>query len=128
MRELPFSASMSTVVDQLGAGPGQAGLPAPSSGRGRPLTGLASQSYNVVSLATFGVGMVIRWRRARKQSCERLLQASAWEQTAVLSTSQEQSIELLAAACSQRPVPRHVGSAGVPFVNYHHKTAVCHML
>ena len=36
------------------------------------------------------------------------LQASAWEQTAVLSSSQEQSIELLAAACSQRPVPQHV--------------------
>lgn len=69
---------MTTAVDQLGA---QAGLPAPISGRGRPLIGLASQSYSV---------------------------ASAWEQTAVLSTSQEQSIELLAAACSQRPLPRHL--------------------
>ncbi|KAL3152568.1 hypothetical protein ABBQ32_001593 [Trebouxia sp. C0010 RCD-2024] len=72
---------MTTAVDQLGAGPGQAGVLAPTSGRGRPLTGLASQSYNV---------------------------ASAWEQTAVLSNFQEQSIELLAAACSQRPLPRHL--------------------
>lgn len=42
---------MTTAVDQLGAGPGQAGVLAPTSGKGRPLTGLASQSYNVVSVA-----------------------------------------------------------------------------
>ncbi len=36
------------------------------------------------------------------------MQASAWEQTAVLSATQEQSIDLLAAECSKRPVPEHV--------------------
>ncbi|KAA6429125.1 MAG: conserved oligomeric Golgi complex subunit 3-like [Trebouxia sp. A1-2] len=60
---------------------GQAGLPTVPSNKGKPLTGVASQSYHV---------------------------ASAWEQTAVLSATQEQSIELLAAECSQRPVPEHL--------------------
>ncbi|KAL0022928.1 hypothetical protein WJX77_008565 [Trebouxia sp. C0004] len=60
---------------------GQAGLPIPHSNKGKPLTGVASQSYHV---------------------------ASAWEQTAVLSATQEQSIELLTAECSQRPVPKHL--------------------
>ena len=50
---------MTTVVDQLEAAPGHAALPALLSGRGRPLTGLASQSYNVVSLTTFGPGVGI---------------------------------------------------------------------
>ncbi|DBB10820.1 hypothetical protein WJX82_004700 [Trebouxia sp. C0006] len=69
---------------------GQAGLPIPPSNKGKPLTGVASQSYHV---------------------------ASAWDQTAVLSATQEQSIDLLAAECSQRPVPEHLtqdGSAAQP--------------
>jgi len=37
-------------------------------------------------------------------------QASAWEQTAVLSEGQERAIELLSEHCAQRPVPEHVGA------------------
>ena len=36
------------------------------------------------------------------------MQASAWEQTAVLSTLQKQAIEQLSACCSERSVPEHV--------------------
>lgn len=64
---------------------GQAGLPLVSSNKGKPLTGVASHSYHV---------------------------ASAWEQTAVLSATQEQAIERLAAECSQRPVPEHLTQGG----------------
>lgn len=106
---------MTTAVDQLGA---QAGLPAPISGRGRPLIGLASQSYSVVSLAKLCFrSLPTKARVHLGTSTDGSLQASAWEQTAVLSTSQEQSIELLAAACSQRPLPRHVGSA-IPCIQH----------
>ena len=101
---------MATPVDQHRLG--LAGLPVPSATKGRPLTGVASQSYNVVRApCRFGVLVVTVVRLASGNSKSLVLQASAWEQTAVLSTAQEQSIELVAAECSLRPVPEHVGHA-----------------
>lgn len=37
-----------------------------------------------------------------------LLQASIWEHTAVLSNSQQQAIDVIGAACSQRAMPKQV--------------------
>ena len=87
---------------------GQAGLPIPPSNKGKPLTGVASQSYHVVSCRIVQCwGCHTPDLRTYQVT---VMQASAWEQTAVLSAIQEQSIDLLAAECSQRPVPEHVSS------------------
>ena len=85
---------------------GQAGLPTVPSNKGKPLTGVASQSYHVVSCRLVHCWVCHTPDTHTNQVT--VMQASAWEQTAVLSATQEQSIELLAAECSQSPVPEHV--------------------
>lgn len=40
--------------------------------------------------------------------CASLAQASIWENTAVLSNSQQHAIDVIGAACSQRAMPKQV--------------------
>jgi len=46
-------------------------------------------------------------------SCDQS-QASIWELNAQLSDTQQRAIEVLGAACSQRPLPDHVQAASTP--------------
>ena len=97
---------MSSTLGQSSTG--QTGEPTQTSTKGRPLRGVASQSYNVVSWDSDVVVVVATVGAFAEFHKTGSLQASAWEQTANLSPHQEQAIELLTAHCSQRPVPEHV--------------------
>ena len=98
---------MTSTVEQ--SGPGQGEESVQTTNRGRPLRGVASQSYNVVRpLSCFNQHVDVRTMRLQTKY---MLQASAWEQTAILTSGQEHAIELLTAECSQRPIPEHVSCA-----------------